>query len=80
MVAPAGALYRHGPTLSPIDNRANGGLSLMHLSSLWRSLSGGQQNLFAEMKMFNEFNTSGGSVINLEVRWASAGFSSILSC
>ena len=52
----------------------------MHFSSLWRSLSGGQQNLFAEIKMFNKFNTSGGSVINLEVRWASASFSSILSC
>ncbi|CAN0416625.1 unnamed protein product [Ascophyllum nodosum] len=42
------------------------GLSLMQFSSLWRSLSGGQQNLFAEMKMFNKFNTSGGSVIDLE--------------
>ena len=48
-----------------------GGLSLMQFSPLWRSLSGGQQNLFAEMKMFNKFNTSGGSVIDLEVCWAS---------
>ena len=48
-----------------------GGLSFIHFSSLWRSLSGGQHDLFAEMNMFNKFNTSGDSVINLEVRWAS---------
>ena len=45
----------------------SGGLSPLQFSSLWRSLSGGQENLFTEMKMFNKFNVSGNSVVNFEV-------------
>ena len=45
----------------------SGGLSPIQFSALWRSLSGGSQNLFAEMKMFHKFNTSGNSVVDFEV-------------
>lgn len=44
----------------------SGGLSPIQFSTLWRSLSGGRQNLFAEMKMFHKFNTSGNSVVDFE--------------
>lgn len=44
----------------------SGGLSPIQFSTLWRSLSGERQNLFAEMKMFHKFNASGSSVVDFE--------------
>ncbi len=55
----------------------SGGLSPIQFSTLWRSLSGGRQNLFGEMKMFHKFNTSGNSVVGFE---ASAGSRTYRCC
>lgn len=46
----------------------SGGLTPLQFSSLWRALSGGQQNLFKEMKMFHKFNLKEDSVVDFEVR------------
>lgn len=52
----------------------SGGLDSHQFSALWRSLSGGQQDLYREISMFHRFNTSGQGVVSFEVR----RFSSVL--